>query len=317
MNVRRLGLMLAAAALGLAACAGTPEGQPSSAPKTRTIEHAMGSTEVPVNPRRVVVLDTDKLDTALTLGVVPVGAARADQVTGWPRYLGPKVKPVEEVGVLTELNLEAIAALQPDLILGSKFRQEKYYSKLSAIAPTVFTANIGTPWKENFLLDGKALGKEGQARSLLTEYEDRAEAVGRKLGDPSASEVSVVRFMPDQIRMYGPESFVGIVLADVGVGRPAAQRLTGAADRRFVAISPERLTEAGGDIIFVTAYGADAATAQEKTTNGRLWQTLPAVKAGRAHTVPDETWMTGIGVTAANRVLDDLEKYLPGAKPST
>jgi ABC-type Fe3+-hydroxamate transport system substrate-binding protein len=45
-------------------------------------------------------------------------------------------------------------------------------------------------------------------------------------------------------------------------------------------------------------------------TAGNLWKELSAVKAGKVYPVADETWMTGIGVTAANRLLDDLEKHL-------
>ena len=37
------------------------------------------------------------------------------------------------------------------------------------------------------------------------------------------------------------------------------------------------------------------------------------VKAGKAYPVSDEVWMTGIGVGAANKILDDLAKYLPAA----
>ena len=70
-------------------------------------------------------------------------------------------------GCCNEPDLEAITALKPDLILGSKFRQEKFYDELSAIAPTVFTEKVGITWKENFLLDGQALGKEQQAKDLL------------------------------------------------------------------------------------------------------------------------------------------------------
>jgi iron complex transport system substrate-binding protein len=45
-------------------------------------------------------------------------------------------------------------------------------------------------------------------------------------------------------------------------------------------------------------------------TAGNLWKNLAAVKAGKAYPVTDETWMTGIGVTAAGKILDDLEKHL-------
>lgn len=46
---------------------------------------------------------------------------------------------------------------------------------------------------------------------------------------------------------------------------------------------------------------------------GPLWKTLKAVQANRAHEVDDEYWMVGTGYGAADRVLTDLERYLPKA----
>ncbi|MFC4144966.1 iron-siderophore ABC transporter substrate-binding protein [Micromonospora mangrovi] len=313
--MRRLAAALTAAltlGVGLTACgesdpvAGTAGGQ------TREITHAMGTTRVPAEPKRVVVLDTDKIDTALSLGVTPVGAATAGEAKSWPTYFGAeKLAGITEVGVLTEPDLEAITALKPDLILGSRFRQEKFYDELTAIAPTVFTEKVGITWKENFLLDGRALGREQQARDLLAAYEKRAKDLGAKLGDAASREISIVRFIPGNIRVYGPDSFSGIVVGDTGLGRPARQRLDGKEDKRFDLVSPERVNEVDGDVIFVTAYGDKAAAEQARLTAGTLWKSLGAVRAGNAHVVSDETWMTGIGVTAAHKILDDLETHLP------
>ncbi|MFR9779003.1 ABC transporter substrate-binding protein [Micromonospora sp. MS34] len=313
--MRRLAAALTAAlalGVGLTACGKSDPAAGTATGQTREITHAMGATKVPAAPKRVVVLDTDKIDTALSLGVTPVGAATAGEARSWPTYFGPeKLAGIKEVGVLTEPDLEAITALKPDLILGSRFRQEKFYDELSAIAPTVFTEKVGITWKENFLLDGKALGREQQARDLLAAYEKRAREFGASLGDAAGRKISIVRFIPGNIRVYGPDSFSGIVIGDTGLGRPERQRLDGKEDKRFDLVSPERVDEVDGDVIFVTAYGEKAAGEQAKVSAGALWQGLSAVKAGKAHVVSDETWMTGIGVTAANKILDDLEQHLP------
>ncbi|MFV2113109.1 ABC transporter substrate-binding protein [Micromonospora sp. LOL_025] len=311
--MRRLAAALTALALGvgLTACGESDPVAGTTTGETREITHAMGTTKVPTEPKRVVVLDTDKIDTALTLGVTPVGAATAGEARSWPTYFGEeKLAGIKEVGVLTEPDLEAINALKPDLILGSKFRQEKFYDELAAIAPTVFTEKVGITWKENFLFDGAALGKEQQAKDLLATYETRAREFGAKLGDAATREVSIVRFMPTEIRVYGPDSFSGIVIGDTGLGRPERQQLTGKEDRRMDRVSPERIGEVDGDVIFVTAYGEKAAAEQAKVTGGTLWKGLSAVKAGKSHVVSDEIWMTGIGIGAADKILDDLEKYL-------
>src|SRR3546814_5080714 len=108
----------------------------------------MGSTEVPAEPERVVVLDSSFLDASLALGVTPVAATEAIAGSGMPAYLGDAVADMEVVGLIEEPNLEAIAAQRPDLILGAKVRHEALYEELSGIAPTVFTESSGTNWKE-------------------------------------------------------------------------------------------------------------------------------------------------------------------------
>ncbi|MEV3977199.1 iron-siderophore ABC transporter substrate-binding protein [Nonomuraea sp. NPDC049758] len=301
----RLRLLALLPVLALAAC-GTSTGTEDAGP-TRTVKHAMGETKVPMTPKRVVVLDTDKLDTMVSLGLAPVGAAQAGENQTWPEYLGSALAATKPVGTLQQPNIEAIMALKPDLILGSKFRQAAFYDKLSKIAPTVFTEKVGVTWKENFLLDAEALGKKEQASGLLSAYEQRAKALGGKFGELS---VSIVRFMPTEIRMYGPESFSGIVVGDAGVQRPEAQRLADQDDKRFGKLSQENIAKADGDAVFYSAYGEAAAKSQATVTGGPLWKNLAAVKAGHAHDVDDEIWMTGIGVTAAGKILDDLEKYL-------
>ncbi|MEV4563135.1 iron-siderophore ABC transporter substrate-binding protein [Nonomuraea sp. NPDC049419] len=303
----RLRLALAAMlpVLALAAC-GTSTTAEDAGP-TRTVKHAMGETKVPMTPKRVVVLDTDKLDSMVSLGLAPVGAAQAQENQTWPEYLGSALAGTKPVGTLQQPNIEAIIALKPDLILGSKFRQAAFYDKLSKIAPTVFTDRVGITWKENFLLDAEALGKKEQAQQLLTAYETRAEEVGAKY---SKLQVSIVRFMPTEIRMYGPQSFSGIVVGDAGIPRPEVQQLNDQEDRRFGKLSQENIAKADGDAIFYSAYGENAAKAQAEVTGGPLWKNLEAVKSGNAHNVDDEIWMTGIGVTAAGKILDDLDKHL-------
>ncbi|MEV4812015.1 ABC transporter substrate-binding protein [Micromonospora avicenniae] len=312
---RRLVAALAAAValgVGLTACSESdPVGGTTAGGETREITHAMGTTKVPAHPQRVVVLDSDKIDTMLSLGMTPVGATNTGEAKGWPTYFGAdKLASIKDVGQISEPDIEAINALKPDLILGSKFRQEKFYDELSAVAPTVFTEKVGITWKENFLLDGKALGKEQEAKDLLAQYETRAKEFGAKLGDAAKQKISIVRFRPGSIRVYGPESFSGIVLGDAGLPRPERQLLANKDDKRFDEVSPERISEVDGDVIFVTAFGEKAAAEQAQVTGGSLWKNLSAVKANKVYVVPDEVWMTGIGVGAANKILDDLQKYL-------
>lgn len=146
-------------ALATTGCGGpeptSPAASVGDAPATRIVEHAMGATEVPAEPQRVVVLDTGELDSATALDVAPVGGVTA--LPGLPilEYLQTAAASMEVVGTIEEPDLEAVAALEPDLILSSELRHEKIYDELSQIAPTVFTETVGVTWKENFLIPSR------------------------------------------------------------------------------------------------------------------------------------------------------------------
>ncbi len=62
--------------------------------------------------------------------------------------------------------------------------------------------------------------------------------------------------------------------------------------------------------IFTGVHGDAKATDKSTAQNNPLWKNLTAVKAGHAYDVPDETWYLGLGVTAAEEVLTDLESLL-------
>lgn len=269
----------------------------------RTVKHANGTTTIKSKPMRVVVLDTGELDSVVSLGIKPVGIPSTEGANAVPSYLAPKVAGAKAVGTIQELNLEAIAALKPDLILGSKLRADKLYPQLAAIAPTVFSIRPGFPWKENFLLAGDALGEETKAVSALNSYQAAATALDKQVaGDP---KISLVRFMPNRLRLYGNKSLIGVILKDAGFSRPAVQDV----DDLAVEISPEQIAKADGDVVFYTSYGKPGATGETTTIDGAAWKALPAVKAGKAHRVSDDVWFLGLGPTGAGLVLKDLQKF--------
>lgn len=274
----------------------------------RVVKHAMGETRVPANPQRVVVLDTGELDSAVALGIKPVGAVTALPGSGYPAYLEGKTDGITNVGTIAEPNLETILTLKPDLILSSKMRHEDIYDQLSKIAPTVFSERVGVTWKDNLKLHAEALGKSAEAEQLLREYDQRLAEFRTKMGSKlSETEVSIVRFLPSQIRLYQKGSFIGTILEDAGLARPASQRVE---DETWLETSKERIADMDGDVMFVTTYGPANKTALETLKADPLWSQLKVVQAGNVHDVSDDHWMLGIGIAAANRVIDDLFTYL-------
>ncbi|MFC9594243.1 ABC transporter substrate-binding protein [Streptomyces sp. NPDC056944] len=271
----------------------------------RTLTHALGTTELKTAPKRVVVLDVGELDNVVSLGIEPVGYAPSEGDDGIPGYLAKDAGTPKSVGTINNLNLEAIANLQPDLILGSQLRAADKYDELSKIAPTVFSIRPGFTWKENYLLNAAALDRTAEAKTKLAAYETKAKQLGTDIG-PDKPTVSMVRYLPGKIRLYAKASFIGTILEDTGLPRPKNQQI----DELAAEISPEKIDEADADWIFTGVYGDAKATKKDSAQANPLWKNLEAVKAGRAKDVPDETWYLGLGVTAANSVLDDLREDL-------
>ncbi|MFI1399232.1 ABC transporter substrate-binding protein [Streptomyces sp. NPDC020681] len=271
----------------------------------RTITHALGKTELKAAPKRVVVLDVGELDNVASLGIKPVGYAPTEGDDGIPAYLKKEAGSPKSVGTINNLNLEAIAALKPDLILGSQLRAADKYKELATIAPTVFSIRPGFTWKENYLLNAAALDKTAEAKAKLAAYETKAKQLGTDIGAKKPT-ISMVRYMPGKIRLYAGASFIGTILKDTGLPRPANQQVEDLA----VEISPEKIDSADADWIFTGVYGDPKTTKRDTAQSNPLWKNLKAVKAGQAKDVPDETWYLGLGVTAADEVLDDLRTYL-------
>jgi iron complex transport system substrate-binding protein len=311
-----IGILLALA-LALAGCGNsskggqTPTGNDSKPAaqepaKERVVEHAMGKTKVPVNPQRVVVLDTGELDIVLALGVKPVGAVIAPEENDFPAYLKDKTQGVQKVGTIAQPNLETIAALKPDLILTNTLRHEKIYDKLSQIAPTVVGERPNW-WKNNLKLYAQALGKEQEAEKLMADYQKRLDEFKQKMGDRlSKTQVSLLRSFPDHARIYQNDSFAGQVLKDAGLPRPKSQDKAAV----FEKVTEERIPDMDGDVILMFYYGKSKGDSLAKIKSNPLWAQLNAVKQGKVYEVDDGIWGLGLGPIAANLIVDDLFKYL-------
>ncbi|MDD9310379.1 ABC transporter substrate-binding protein [Cytobacillus firmus] len=275
-----------------------------------TVEHAMGTTKLDKAPEKVVILTNEGTEALLSLGVTPVGAVQSWTGDPWYDHIADDMKDVQVVGTESEVNVEAIAALEPDLIIGNKMRQEKIYDQLNDIAPTVFAETLRGDWKENFELYAKALNKEEEGKKVLADYDSRIEEIKTSLGDKLNQEVSIVRFMAGDVRIYHKDSFSGVILDQIGLARPESQNVDDFAE---VNATKERIPAMDGDVLFYFTYetgDGEANKLAKEWIEDPLFKNLKVAQEGNVHEVSDTIWNTAGGVIAANLLLDDIEKYL-------
>ncbi|MFB4349890.1 iron-siderophore ABC transporter substrate-binding protein [Microbacterium sp. CR_7] len=187
---RVLAALLAAAATAAALTACSPAAGSSDADLPRvdddafpvTVEHAYGETTVSEQPARVVSVGYTEQDTLWALGVKPVGVTDwygDHEFASWPWADDARGDSEPEVLTTSDgLDFEAIALLEPDLIIGTNAGMtEEDYDRLSEIAPTV--AHSGDysmyfePWDVQTLQIGTAVGLEDEAQELVDDIDGR------------------------------------------------------------------------------------------------------------------------------------------------
>lgn len=287
--------------------------QTGTADTVRRVKHLMGETQVPVNPQRLITLDTNFLATALALGIQPVGSTAWLDIGG-QTMLDP-IKPylddhAQELTILgyNEVNLEKVLLVKPDLILGNN-NHEAIYEQLSRIAPTVFYdySGNGVRWKDLTRFAANVLGKSQEAEKLLNDYYQRTQELRQKMGDRASNiQVSVINPESNGVRLMYKGSLGGSVLEDVGLSRPPEQDKEGT--NAFVSF--ELIPEMDGDVIFVVSFmDEDSLDLVNQLKNHPLWSQLEAVKQDKVYLVDSQHWY-GSDIVRVNLILDDLFKYL-------
>lgn len=265
----------------------------------RTIRHAFGETTIETKPERIVVLDAGELDTAMYLGIVPVGSVEFE-ASRFPEELAERSKAITIVGTLAEPDIEAILALKPDLIISSKLRHdETIYTLLAAIAPTVFALQPGVTFKHNFALYAQAMGMEVEARAFIDRYDNAVRALNAKLPVPRPT-TAIVQIRSDQVRYYQRANFLGLVLTDLGFPRNAAQNVD---DFAFIGGQEQLGAYADAEFVILTVLGDEENELGAEILGGDVWASLPAVQAGNVMEGPSEKLIAGVSYGSALEVL--------------
>ncbi|MGE6124953.1 ABC transporter substrate-binding protein [Aeromonas rivipollensis] len=287
---------------------------------TRQVLDANGQSHtVPDDPQRVVVLSELDLDSALTLGVQPVGTVNGRGQGTLPRYLLDKTgKAIQVVGDLDNPNLEKLIDLEPDLILTGQTKPE-LLALLQEIAPTVVTGNWGEPWKTVFNRSANVMNKEAEAKAFLARYDARLAQARSKLAKHQGEQVSIVRWNPKGPSYMHGGTFASSVVTEMGLARPAHQ--IGDKSPHSPALSLESLNLLDGDWLVVGTLSAsgDAVDAMKQAEQTPAFQQLDAIKGKRFGAVDGSLWTSTGGPQAALKVIDDVEQLLakPDAAPIT
>lgn len=268
----------------------------TAAPATRAVEHLAGVTQVPVAPERVVALDDVVAMALVALGLVPAGAMDIiEEFLGDVQEVLPPgldTTGIEVVAVNDEPSLERVAAVSPDLIIGTDNTRE-LHDELSVIAPSVvLLRGFNGDWRERFLRVAEVVNRTEEAAEVDAEYQRLLDGLPEAL---RRTEVAFVRpgadgqFLIDSL----PTGFAGSVAEDAGIPPTSVPEgvgeLAGGGAGGFVIVSGERLDLISGAGLIVVPDFRSVGAEQDSLTQfaaNPLWARLPAVQAGRVLQVP-------------------------------
>lgn len=293
---------------------GTDQARPSGGAFPVTIDTQFGPVTIEHPPKRVVALGWGDAATAMLLGVQPVGASDwlgfgGDGLGPWTqqRY----TKPPKLLGT-QNVNLEELAALQPDLILDTRSvgKQERQ-DKLSKLGVPVVGIPPGakaykTTWEDQLMMIGKALGKTELAESKRAELNQKFDAAAEQ--HPNFKGKTVV------VGSRTAESYGAYVNGDIRVefmrrlgfvNSPAVQKL--AEGNFYVPLSGERLDLLDADltVMFAINVGAD------EIANDPLYRLVPSVQKGHSVLLSDKTLSNAFSSATVPGLTYALDKVLP------
>ncbi|MFJ6614192.1 ABC transporter substrate-binding protein [Streptomyces sp. NPDC091289] len=281
------------AVLGVSSCsasgtdakgAGADEGS-----ATRTVTDIAGKVEVPAEPKRIVSVDFYSPATLVDLGIKPVGVVEgfdSDDPDLRPKRYHDALKGTPTIGLYYELNIEAVAQQNPDLIFAeTRFLKKGELKRLQGIAPVVQldAAGVGA-WKERTLMIGAAIGKSAEIKKQADVFEKRADELKTKYADVLKDNTFAVLGHGQDRTTWGtyPAGHFYVPAWDaVGAKfRPFTEgEHKGEEGSVSEWLSLEQIGKLDNADIIAYAYGAGDFVDKTLAKN-TVWKNLPAVKNG-------------------------------------
>lgn len=283
--------------------------------KGRLIQHPLGESLVPLEPRRIISLTNSATDSLLALNVEPILVSTSRRSDSVMPYLSDRLKNLPSIQYSESVDLESLLAAKPDLILAGTMRDGRLYQQLQKIAPTVCVSSRTLADRENRLLDvGAAIGRETQAEQRLKEFRQRVEVVRKQLTESIAGRpVSFLRFRRNTCVIYTRTAMFGPLLFEQLGLTPDPKMPNVSGGGGWDVLSVERLSRLESEYIFMTVE-PDSETYLQRVRKTPIWKNIPAVREGHVTVVDSGTWLSGDGVLGCEAIVADVTQAIMGSE---
>jgi len=325
-SLRAFAALSVVSVLALASCAAEPAPESGDAPagdsaESRVVTTDQGDVTVPGDPQKVVVLNYALAGYLYDLDVPVVGLTQEDfdYEASFSDFWADdaEAQGTEFVSWSGDgFDLEAILALEPDLIIGGGvgfplMLATEAYDDLSDIAPTVIVSGDKATWQDQYsFLADDVFGKGDVYDEALAAYDDRVAEVAAAITPPPAP-AAFLSVLPDG-RVYVAREDMGLPVVFDSVGIEAAPLFASGDYEPYTpgGDSFELSTEQVGQVItqptvFITGFNTDIGDIEALSANPVL-AALPAFQNDSAYVLP--YWMARGDYDEALALLDEIEE---------
>lgn len=290
---------------------GTESAAPEQ-PSVRPYTDSLGRTvEIPIKPERVIAHYYAAEITALGIPMIGTNFLNAKLA-----MTDAQLQGVEDIGGDTLApNLEKTLSLEPDLIVIPDFLQQTDLDALTKIAPTV-VIGYGTDVFTRLRALADILGQPEAAETWIQAYEKKAKekraAVQTRIGEGETASAFIMYAADKKLYVYNKQRLGPIMYDAFGFAIPpkVTELFSSEPESLWKVISMETLPDYAGDRLFLISSDdtEESKKAIEEMVNGPVWQTLPAVKNGKAYIV-DKRWSMNDPLTL-DWLLDEMSALL-------
>ncbi|MDN6258377.1 MAG: ABC transporter substrate-binding protein [Corynebacterium sp.] len=315
------GVLAAALLLAVPACSTDGEDGSNSDSVTdvadgdvRTVTDSEGNeVEVPADPQTIVTLHFAAVQALLDLGTEPAGQNGTATRSLLTEEQFERMKDVPDIGRDGQADLEAVAALEPDLILVPNMVDEEIVEKLRELAPSYIYTHAGperADWSGRVAQIADAVNRTDRYEELEEDLRARQEDVADAYGDELADRrVAFFASYDDQeITAMGSGSMAGEIITPAGARfADGIDDATRDADGWEQEMSAENLSSVLGDadlVFYATGFDGSTTDSLDTLMESTAFRDLEASQQGEVRPLGKGTIA---GFTDAFDVLDNLE----------
>lgn len=271
----------------------------------KTVTDQLGrSVSVPDEVKRVVVLQHQALDIMIQLGA-------QDKVVGvlekWDKYLPGAAKCMDNIGTmptpggLSSVNMEALLALNPDLVIVTHYAPKDMIDQISGagipvVGVSLFEASYEEASKLNpdledaqdaynkgledgVLLIGDICNKRERAERLMQVVAESRAILKSHLGDIPENDRVRCYMARSNLHTYGRGKYTSVIMERAGGVNVAAKEVEG-----FKEVTMEDVLRWNPEVIFVQWRHRKAA---EELKAAPAWKPVKAISAGQVYVCPE------------------------------